>query len=220
MSENNKPSLSSLSNARQTPTNSLAQLKQKMQQPSLASLASSSSSSNAKPLSSLQSLAQRANKTSSMPSLASLAQKSTPPKTGGNSLAGLATRTNTPQPTKLGSLTSLASKQTPPPTPPTSVAKPPIVSETKMAHPPKEQIKKEEEEEEEIVENPLIAKPSLAAQFLFQPQQQPKSIPIDDILAKAMKKSLSIQVFQFDQPSPDDIVMSAQSQRGGGNKKN
>jgi hypothetical protein len=80
-----------------------------------------------------------------------------------------------------------------------------------------EEEKEEEEKEEEEVDNPLVAKPSLAAQFLFQPQ--PKSIPMDDILEKAIRKSCSIGVFKFDQPSPDDIVMAAQSQRGS-NKKN
>lgn len=76
--------------------------------------------------------------------------------------------------------------------------------------------------------NPLCAKPSAAANFLFMhmyPEQSntttPTPIPafssIGQVFYEAVKTSDdTIQVFSFDVPSPDDIVMEAQSQRSGG----
>lgn len=65
-----------------------------------------------------------------------------------------------------------------------------------------------------MYENPLCAKPSTAAQFLFKPQQ---SLQFDaqSVFQQALKKPTSIHVFEFDKPSPDDIVIAAQNQRGG-----
>lgn len=168
-----KPSLSSLSNARQGANNSLSLLKQKMQKPSsLASLASNAP----KPLSSLQSLATRA------------PVQKTP-----------AVRT-TASP-KLGSLSSLASR------PPIKLAKPTVIKHAPIEAKPSPPV--------EQVTNPLVAKPSLAAQFLFRPQPSPSLQPPPE-----KSRHVSIHVFQFDQPSPDDIVMAAQSQRPNNTKKN
>lgn len=76
--------------------------------------------------------------------------------------------------------------------------------------------------------NPLCAKPSAAANFLFMhmyPEQAntttPAPIPafssVGQVFYEAVKTSDdTIQVFSFDVPSPDDIVMEAQSQRSGG----
>ncbi|KAI9257023.1 hypothetical protein EDC94DRAFT_200004 [Helicostylum pulchrum] len=174
-----RPSLSSLAN--------LASSKKKTS--SLASLAS-----QAKPVSSLQSLAQRG----------SSVQKTTP--SSNNSLSHLASRTNT-----LGSLASLAKKQ---PTKPALTHTP--LQLVKPSPPPiaKPQVvvvkeeEEEEEEEEEIVENALIAKPSMAAQFLFQ------DLPMNRTSLKPVSSKIStIPVFGFNQPSPDDVVLAAQNQR-------
>jgi hypothetical protein len=217
MSDSNKkslPSLASLSQARQTSTsndnNSLAQLKQKIQKPtsSLALLASASASTK-KPLSSLQTLAQRANPTTSKSSLTSLAHKSS--TASSSSLTHLASRQTTSE--KKGSLASLASKSSP------SQTKPPTISLTPVASKPiteavLEPEKDQELEEEELFINPLCAKPSAAAQFLFKPQPE-RVFNAQDVFQKATKKPSCIHVFEFDQPSPDDIVIAAQSQRGG-----
>lgn len=73
----------------------------------------------------------------------------------------------------------------------------------------------DEEEEESVYENPLCAKPSAAAQFLFKPQQSLQQFDAQSVFQQALKKPTSIHVFEFDQPSPDDIVIAAQNQRGG-----
>ncbi|KAG2202156.1 hypothetical protein INT46_005794 [Mucor plumbeus] len=247
MSDNNSnkkamPSLSSLSSARQSTaqsTNSLAQLRQKMQKPATSSLASiaSSSSEGKKPLSSLQTLAQRSNtNTKSAPSLASLAVKSSSavekpsnslahlasrqsaPKTTtsntGGSLAGLVSKQSQPKPTSIKSLSPLPSLPLPPSFPAKSV---PIVD---TPNPTLEELSSSSDEEEEsIYENPLCAKPSAAAQFLFKPQQ---SLQFDaqTVFQQALKKSNAIHVFEFDQPSPDDVVIAAQNQPAAEKKAN
>ncbi|KAK4517031.1 uncharacterized protein ATC70_000359 [Mucor velutinosus] len=231
------PSLSSLSNSRQSssPANSLAQLRQNMQKPvtssssSLASLASSSSAEGKRPLSSLQALAQRSNTTAkTAPSLASLAVKSPSPTTTQkplNSLAHLASRQSAPNSNAgvgKSALSSLAPKQstaTRPasmkpvssPTPVVSAAPAANVDTNRLTN---EESSSDEEQEEAIYENPLCAKPSAAAQFLFKPQQSLQFDP-QSVFSQALKKPTSIHVFEFDQPSPDDIVIAAQNQRGG-----
>ncbi|ORZ18624.1 hypothetical protein BCR42DRAFT_230175 [Absidia repens] len=80
--------------------------------------------------------------------------------------------------------------------------------------------------------NPLIAPPSPAAVFLFQPhEQRPSSLSADinmalpNSLAQAFYETMSLssvsktKLFKFDAPSPDDIVMTAQSQRGSNKPK-
>lgn len=231
------PSLSSLSNSRQpsSAANSLAQLRQNMQKPttsSLASLASSSPAEGKKPLSSLQALAQRSNATAkTAPSLASLAVKSPPSTTTEkplHSLAHLASWQSTPKPnasTGKSALSSLASRQSSA-TKPASIkpasnlapapAPVPVVFATPSVNVDTSKSSSDEEEEDEdaVYENPLYAKPSAAAQFLFKPQQ---SLQFDaqSVFQQGLKKPTSISVFEFDQPSPDDIVIAAQNQRGG-----
>ncbi|KAI8334735.1 hypothetical protein BC941DRAFT_472662 [Chlamydoabsidia padenii] len=70
--------------------------------------------------------------------------------------------------------------------------------------------------------NPLIAPPSPAAVFLFQPREQSRSSLSVDItmalpnsLAQAFYEAMppSSKLFKFDAPSPDDIVFKAQNQR-------
>jgi hypothetical protein len=220
MNDNNKkaiPSLASLTHARQTSTNnSLAQLKQKMQKPAASSLASlaSASASNKKPLSSLQTLAQRANTTK--PSLASLAHKSSsgPSSAASNSLAHLASQQTTAPVIKQGSLASLASKSSQIQTKLTALPSTPAVAPKVTTEEALQTEKKLEiTEEEEPYINPLCAKPSAAAQFLFKPQQSERVFDAQDVFQKATKKPTCIHVFEFDQPSPDDIVITAQSQR-------
>ncbi|KAI8370104.1 hypothetical protein EDC96DRAFT_102434 [Choanephora cucurbitarum] len=224
MSDNQKttPSLSSLSSTRQASTNtsSLSQLKQKLQKPtndtSLASLASLSASK--KPMSSLQSLAQR-NKTTSTPSLASLAQKSSTNAGTLPSLSHLASRQ-----TKPNSLTHLAAPPVKQPSPainnatvnPSSL--PSLTKKKPMAAPLTAEPEPRVQEEEPEMENPLCAPPSAAAQFLFEPQPKIMFDP-KIIFQQAVNKSTHIQPFSFDKPSPDDVVLSAQSQRSGANKK-
>ncbi|KAG1198815.1 hypothetical protein G6F70_005463 [Rhizopus microsporus] len=201
---------------------SLAQLKQKMQ-----------TQATSKPLSPLQSLAQKSasNATNISPSLASLAQRSTP-KTNG--LTHLATRNSPASITKPASTTGAGLLKL------SSLVKQPNKT---VSEPPKEQIKQEDsesnsdkssehteeeqEEEEEEEDNPLCAKPSAAAQFLFEPQ--PRIVPAKEVnfltaslqamFYDDLKKSSSIPIFAFDKPSPDDIVLAAQSQRGAGSTK-
>lgn len=81
--------------------------------------------------------------------------------------------------------------------------------------------------------NPLIAPPSPAAMFLFKPHEKIQSSSLSsDIfmtlprtLAQAFHDTMSTSVtpatklFNFDVPSPDDIVLTAQSQRSGQGKK-
>ncbi|CEP16061.1 hypothetical protein [Parasitella parasitica] len=232
------PTLASLSSARQSATsaNSLAQLRQKMQKPATSSLASLAASSNEtkKPLSSLQTLAQRSNANAgAAPSLASLAANSSVEKPL-SSLAHLASRQSTPKPISSarggggggGSLADLASrKPSAKPAlikPPSLPAVPPATAAPRSKSPtPEESVsssdddEEEEEEQESMYENPLCAKPSAAAQFLFKPQQSLKFNP-QAVFQQARKQRIS--VFEFDQPSPDDIVIAAQNQRSG--KKN
>ncbi|KAG2228809.1 hypothetical protein INT48_000082 [Thamnidium elegans] len=142
--------------------------------------------SQAKPVSSLQSLAQR-----------NSIQKTIPSST--NSLSHLASRTSN---NALGSLASLAKKQ------PTTK---PILTHTPPVKPPPvikpQVVVVKEEKEEEIMENALIAKPSTAAQFLFQ------DLPTHPTSLEPVSSKVStIPVFTFNQPSPDDIVLSAQNQ--------
>lgn len=220
---NEKKSLPSLSALSRQNTNSsggsLAQLKQKMQ-----------TQATSKPLSPLQSLAQKSasNATNISPSLASLAQRSTP-KT--NSLTHLATRNSPASIVKPASATGAGLLKL------SSLVKQPNKT---VSEPPKEQIKQEdsesnsdkssehtEEEQEEEEDNPLCAKPSVAAQFLFEPQ--PRIVPAKEVnfltaslqamFYDDLKKSSSIPIFAFDKPSPDDIVLAAQSQRGAGSTK-
>ncbi|CEG65078.1 Putative Elongation factor EF-1 alpha subunit [Rhizopus microsporus] len=220
---NEKKSLPSLSALSRQNTNSsggsLAQLKQKMQ-----------TQATSKPLSPLQSLAQKStsNATNISPSLASLAQRSTP-KT--NSLTHLATRNSPASIAKPASATGAGLLKL------SSLVKQPNKT---VSEPPKEQAKQEdsesnsdkssehtEEEQEEEEDNPLCAKPSVAAQFLFEPQ--PKVVPAKEVnfltaslqamFYDDLKKSSSIPIFAFDKPSPDDIVLAAQSQRGAGSAK-
>lgn len=187
-----RPSLSSLANKTAS----------KKAPSSLASLAS-----KAKPVSSLQSLAQRntstAQKISATTSLSHLASRNTS-KLG--SLASLATKQSMKSPPVNPIATTLSppppvqttSKTTTPATPPTTVSTTPVP------------------EQQEEVDNPLIAKPSMAAQFLFQPL--PTSNPTHLKPTINMKAS-NIPVFDFNRPSPDDIVLAAQNQRAN-NKKN
>ncbi|KAI8094055.1 hypothetical protein BDF21DRAFT_87129 [Thamnidium elegans] len=172
--------------------------------PSLSSLANLASSK--KKTSSLASLASQAKPVSSLQSLAqrNSIQKTIPSST--NSLSHLASRTSN---NALGSLASLAKKQ------PTTK---PILTHTPPVKPPPvikpQVVVVKEEKEEEIMENALIAKPSTAAQFLFQ------DLPTHPTSLEPVSSKVStIPVFTFNQPSPDDIVLSAQNQRTN-NKKN
>ncbi|KAI8975254.1 hypothetical protein BDF20DRAFT_836672 [Mycotypha africana] len=229
MAENNKstsPSLAALSKARQnassSTTNSLTQLKQKMgaqtesQSPSLASLAASSAAK--KPLSSLQALAQRSSTGNTTPSLVSLAKKSSTSTNKAPRLAHLTSRPPTIQsdPSKLSALAGLASsvKESPKITlsyPSKSISLEPSTKDKLTTEPAERQSVVINAEEN--YSNPLCGKPSFAAQFLFAPQEP---IPFD---AQAVflegKKSESISAFKFDQPSPDDIVLAAQSNFSG-----
>ncbi|GAA5812847.1 hypothetical protein MFLAVUS_006306 [Mucor flavus] len=152
--------------------------------------------SQAKPVSSLQSLAQRN----------SAAQKTSP--SSNNSLSHLASRTSNNN--TLESLASLAKKQpttkpalTHTPLRPVKTLTPPIVKPQVVAV----KVEEEEEEEEEIFENALVAKPSMAAQFLFQ------DLPTNHTSLEPVSSKVStIPVFAFNQPSPDDIVLAAQNQ--------
>ncbi|CAO3677546.1 unnamed protein product [Rhizopus stolonifer] len=208
------PSLSSLArqkNSSPSPNGSLSQLKQKMQNQAAS-----------KPLSPLQSLAQKStNKPNGngMPSLASLAQRSAPKA---NSLSLLSTG-NAPSTSKHTGLSKL-----------TSLVQPKVESSIK------EQSEEEEQKTEQATyhaeddsekgdtdDNPLCAKPSVAAQFLFEQQPQMTlnrkvqflTSSLHTMFYESIKKSSPIPVFAFDKPSPDDIVFAAQSQRGA-NKKN
>ncbi|KAI7847355.1 hypothetical protein BDC45DRAFT_356556 [Circinella umbellata] len=79
--------------------------------------------------------------------------------------------------------------------------------------------------------NPLCAPPSTAANFLFKRNSNQEGMENIDILSnlpssvgqafyEAMKKASveNIHLFSFHDPSPDDIVLKAQSQRSGGRK--
>lgn len=219
------PSLSAL--ARQNNSSSggsLAQLKQKMQ-----------NQSTAKSLSPLQSLAQKnTNKSttasSTMPSLASLAQRSTSKV---SSLSHLATRNSSSVSKPVASTASGGSgllKLS-------SLAKQPDKATLQLVKEQEQQIQKEKEEDmlenednADLEDNLLCAKPSVAAQFLFE--QQPKigcrdnevqflTASLQTMFYDSLKKSSSIPIFPFDKPSPDDIIFAAQNQRGtGSNKKN
>ncbi|KAL9546519.1 hypothetical protein MBANPS3_006616 [Mucor bainieri] len=227
------PSLSSLSNSRQSaaPANSLAQLRQNMQKPATSSLASlaSSAAEGKRPVSSLQALAQRSTTgAKTPPSLASLATKSPSSTTTEkplNSLAHLASRQPASKPTTIvgkSALSSLASRSPAAPKPaslkpvPVAVAVAPATpaSNVDTSKTTVEESSSDEEEEEAVYDNPLCAKPSAAAQFLFKPQQ-PLQFDAQSVFQHALKKPTSIHVFDFDQPSPDDIVIAAQNQRGG-----
>ncbi|KAI7885682.1 hypothetical protein K492DRAFT_9925 [Lichtheimia hyalospora FSU 10163] len=173
-------------------------------------------------------------------SLAALAQKSSASK-GRTSLAHLATRSNpsetsTRPPSSnqgLSALAKLASK-------PNMSDKPTSLSPSLE----KQQQQQQQQEVEETMKpvttpektlpmindqpaNPLCAKPSAAANFLFMhmyPQQtNAASLPIPafssigQVFYDAVKPlDDTIKVFSFDVPSPDDVVMEAQSHRSGG----
>lgn len=216
MSDNNKkviPSLASLSNSRPTASsnNSLAQLKQKMQKPANSSLASlaSASASTRKPLSSLQTLAQRANTTNSKPSLVSLAHKSNIATS--NRLAHLGSRQTTP--IKRSPLENLAFKPSQSQIKPTASLPLTDSVSTEATEPALQYENTEQDDQEEPFINPLCAKPSAAAQFLFKSQQPERVFDAQDVFRNATKKPTCIHVFHFDQPSPDDVVLAAQSQR-------
>lgn len=194
------PSLASLcqnSNASGN-SNNLTQLKAKMQQNKSPSLSSLASSATKKPLTSLQSLATRST-TANSPSLSSLAQKSTTiNKSKLTSLSHLASKKDTD-----GKNTILT---------PAVQIKPNTIS---ISNPPV----KTHDIEEEIVNDPLCGKPSAVAQFLFKPTNE-HVFDAQQVFQRATQKPTSIPIFKFDQPSPDDIVLAAQSQRSGPQKKN
>jgi hypothetical protein len=179
-----------------------------------------------KPVSSLQSLASK-----SGPSLASLAQKST--LSGGKTgLSHLAKRTkpSTLKPTTLQKQQPVVSNQQP-------IEKKESVETPKRKEEEQPQEKQQEEKETPSpisyvpVQDPLWAEPSEAAQFLFQPQQlvinkeaqqlaDSFTQSIQSIFYNVMKSSSNqIKAFNFDVPSPDDIVLDAQTNRGGGAAK-
>ncbi|KAI9356866.1 hypothetical protein BD770DRAFT_389454 [Pilaira anomala] len=194
-----RPSLSSLANKTAS----------KKAPSSLASLAS-----KAKPVSSLQSLAQRnsstAQKTSATSSLSHLASRNTS-KLG--SLASLATK----QPMKSPPVKPIATLSPPPPPPPVQTTTKTTTTTTPATPPPTTvSTSPAPEQQQEEVDNPLIAKPSMAAQFLFQPL--PTSNPTH-LKPTINLKASNIPAFDFNRPSPDDIVLAAQSQRAA-NKKN
>ncbi|KAG0738508.1 hypothetical protein G6F57_011462 [Rhizopus arrhizus] len=220
------PSLSAL--ARQSNSSSggsLAQLKQKMQ-----------NQSTAKSLSPLQSLAQKnTNKSttasSTMPSLASLAQRSTSKV---SSLGHLATRNSASVSKPAASIASSGGSGL---LKLSSLAKQPDKATLQSVKEQEQQIQEEKEEDMsenednvDLEDNSLCAKPSVAAQFLFE--QQPKigcrdnevqflTASLQTMFYDSLKKSSSIPIFPFDKPSPDDIIFAAQNQRGAGsNKKN
>lgn len=209
------PSLSSLArqkNNNPSPNGSLSQLKQKMQKQEAS-----------KPLSPLQSLAQKStNKPNSngLPSLASLAQRSSPKA---NSLSHLSTR-NLPsasKPTRLSKLTSPVQSKVE-----SSIKEQSEEEEGQKIDQAKNHVE-DDSEKGDTDDNPLCAKPSVAAQFLFEQQPQMTlnrqvqflNSSLHIMFYESIKKSSTIPVFAFDKPSPDDIVFAAQSQRGN-NKKN
>ncbi|KAI8098829.1 uncharacterized protein BX664DRAFT_7823 [Halteromyces radiatus] len=81
--------------------------------------------------------------------------------------------------------------------------------------------------------NPLVASPSPAAVFLFRPHNEQTRSPLADSIMNSLPHSLAqafydampssvsstTKLFKFDAPSPDDIVMAAQSQRNTKTKK-
>ncbi|KAI9476269.1 MAG: hypothetical protein EXX96DRAFT_293917 [Benjaminiella poitrasii] len=237
------PSLASLSSTRQqNSTNkpsSLAQLRQKTQTPnnttpSLNSLATSSTASK-KPLSSLQALAQRSNASgNSTPSLISLAQKMSTAnsvstsKNKLTSLAHLASRTPLPAASlpPSNSLANFSTKkitanQEPviPSSSLLSISKPSSLMHLAKKTEPEllnEPELPEKDKNGQNEDNALCAKPSIAAQFLFMPiPSVMSSFDPQTVFEHAIKKSTSIPRFQFDQPSPDDIVLAAQNNRSG-----
>lgn len=161
-----------------------------------------------KPIPSLASLRQNASTTNNLaqlkakmqnksPSLASLATSSL--KKPSTSLQSLATRT-TPTSLPVATTTTNNSKKL------TSlVSKPPVIKKPSIQP---HDIKEEEQD-------PLLGKPSAVAQFLFKSTAEPRVFDAHSVFQQATQKPSSIKVFQFDQPSPDDIVLAAQSQRGG-----
>ncbi|KAI8992412.1 hypothetical protein BDB01DRAFT_431635 [Pilobolus umbonatus] len=185
------PSLASLSKTRQPgKLNSLSQLKQKTAQSSLQSLASKAT----KPELSLQNLAKRTTLTTS-------------PKS--NSLAHLANRASTPQKTVKSEINT-----------------PSIKKESIQQQPPQPKVEKKatkplEDTISDQTYNPLYAKPSVAAQFLFMQLDKPphthfstkSTQPIHSTLYESIRKSSPIHIFEFNTPSPDDIVFNAQSKR-------
>lgn len=172
-------------------------------------------------------------------SLAALAQKSSASK-GRTSLAHLATRSRpsetSARPTSsnqgLSGLAKLASKS--------NVSDKPSLSPSlekqrqQQQQPVKETMKDVTPKKafhitNDQPANPLCAKPSAAANFLFMhmyPQQAnttttPSPIPAFSSIGRAFYEAVktsddTIKAFSFDVPSPDDIVMEAQSQRSGG----
>jgi hypothetical protein len=176
-----------------------------------------------KPVSSLQSLASKSGS-----SLASLAQKST--LSGGKTgFSHLATRTkpSTLKPTMLQKQQPVVSNQQP-------IEKKESVEAPKRKEEEQQQEEQQQEEKETPspisyvpVQDPLWAEPSEAAQFLFQPQQPVMNKEaqqladsftqsIQSIFYNVMKSSSNqIKAFDFDVPSPDDIVLAAQTNRSG-----
>ncbi|ORX51593.1 hypothetical protein DM01DRAFT_1080760 [Hesseltinella vesiculosa] len=210
---------SSLTNT--VPSSSLQSLAQKSQGQgkltSLQNLASKRTSSPS-PVSTLTNLA-----TSPTSSLASLASMSSQKKSTG--LASLAHRSTpsapaTPTSPALPSLTSLVTPK------PAAVPSSPVVAGNLPTHQePAKTIKYTT-----ISPAPparLIAPPSTAATFLFQPRH-PLASAASDTIAATFSQSIAqsfycalatkpsnIRVFQFDVPSPDDVALKAQSQRSG-----
>ena len=172
-------------------------------------------------------------------SLAALAQKSSASK-GRTSLAHLATRSSSSEtstrPTSsnqgLSALAKLASKSNMSDKP-TSLSSSLEKQQQQQQQPVKETMKPVTTPEKTLPmindqpANPLCAKPSAAANFLFMhlyPQQtNATSLPIPafssigQVFYDAAKPlNDTIKAFAFDVPSPDDVVMEAQSHRSGG----
>ncbi|KAG0171990.1 hypothetical protein DFQ30_011427 [Apophysomyces sp. BC1015] len=180
----------------------------------------------------------------SRPSLATLAQASNSANKGFTSLAHLASRrktetpvkSNTKPPTASLGLAALAKKSVPAPKKevqqPMTKPEQPVVTKT-IVSPDVPAATTTMVEKATIlvpVDNPLCAPPSSAAKFLFSPmdtpcyattqvQQLTSSLPssIAQTFYEAVHSSASnYSVFPFDKPSPDDVILKAQSNRSGG----
>lgn len=190
---------------------------------SLASLAQASGGGGGKGLSSLAQLASRRKadttlkpgvklSTTSM-GLAALAKRST-----------ATTKENDDQPLVVQTETSVVSEPAAKPTSTISTTSTPLQGSAKMSRTLQKTILPT------TADNPLCAPPSSAARFLFSPMETSNrvnthiervSAPLPNSIAQTLYEAMrssatNCTMFAFDIPSPDDIVLEAQSQRSGG----